>query len=104
MRMNILFLSNVLPYPLDAGPKVRSYYVLRYLAQFHRVSLITHVRDQDPPTALEHLQSFCHAVHAVPITRSRVQDAKYLTASFVHSKSFLIVRDELESMRTKIAQ
>jgi hypothetical protein len=29
--MRILFLSQVLPYPLDAGPKMRSYFVLRHL-------------------------------------------------------------------------
>ena len=31
--LRILFLTQVLPYPLDAGPKVRAYYVLRYLAE-----------------------------------------------------------------------
>ena len=30
--MNVLFLTQVLPYPLDAGPKVRAYYVLRHVA------------------------------------------------------------------------
>ena len=31
--MHILFLSQLLPYPPDTGAKVRSYYILRYLAQ-----------------------------------------------------------------------
>lgn len=30
---NILFLTQVLPFPLDAGPKVRAYHMLRRLAQ-----------------------------------------------------------------------
>ena len=29
--MRVLFLTQVLPYPLDAGPKIRAYYVLRHL-------------------------------------------------------------------------
>jgi hypothetical protein len=29
--MRILFLAQLLPYPLTAGPKVRAYYVLRLL-------------------------------------------------------------------------
>lgn len=102
-RMNILFLSNVLPYPLDAGPKMRSYYVLRYLAQFHRVTLIAHTRRDDTPAALDHLRSFCHAVHEVPIVRSRIQDAKHLAQSLLRSESFLILRDDLASMRDTIA-
>ena len=42
--MNILFLTQVLPYPLDASPKVRAYFVLRHLAQHHAVTLATFVR------------------------------------------------------------
>lgn len=102
--MRILFLSNVLPYPLDAGPKVRSYYVLRYLAQFHQVTLVTHTRDQDTPEALAHLRSFCDSVHPVPLTRTRARDALHLAASVIHSKPFLILRDDLDTMRAKIAQ
>ena len=30
-RLCILFLTQVFPYPLDAGPKIRAYYVLRHL-------------------------------------------------------------------------
>jgi glycosyltransferase involved in cell wall biosynthesis len=101
--MDILFLSNVLPYPLDAGPKVRSYYVLRYLAQYHRVTLLAHTRAGDTPAAIEHLRSFCHAVHPVPITRSRVQDARHLASSLVSAKPFLVLRDDLASMRAAMA-
>ncbi len=100
--MNILFLSNVLPYPLDAGPKVRSYYVLRYLAQNHRVTLVTFTRNADSADAIRHLESFCHAVHGVPIRRSRLQDAIHLARSFVTARPFLILRDDLRAMDEKI--
>lgn len=96
--MNILFLSQVLPYPLDAGPKVRSYYVLRYLAQHHRVTLVAFTRATDSPEALAHLRSFCHAVHSVPLQRSRVRDARYFASAFIRTRPFLIVRDDLPSM------
>ena len=61
--MHILFLTQVLPYPLDAGPKVRAYFVLRYLAQFHRVTLVSFVRQSDTPENIAHLQQFCANVH-----------------------------------------
>jgi glycosyltransferase involved in cell wall biosynthesis len=102
--MKILFLSNVLPYPLDAGPKVRSYYVLRYLAQFHRVTLVTHLRREDPAAAVEHLRSFCEGVQTVPIKRSRARDALHLLLSLARDKPFLVVRDDLETMREALSK
>ena len=52
----ILFLTQVLPYPLDAGPKVRAYYMLRHLAATHEVTLVTFVRPDDKPEYIEHLR------------------------------------------------
>lgn len=100
--MKLLFLSQVLPYPLDAGPKVRSYYVLRYLAQYHEITLVTFVRRDDAPAALDHLRSFCHAVHPVLLARSRVQDGMHLFAALAQNKSFLILRDDLDAMHKRI--
>ena len=45
--MHILSLTQVLPYPLDAGPKVRAYYVLRHLARSHDGTLVSFVRPTD---------------------------------------------------------
>lgn len=96
--MNILFLSQVLPYPLDAGPKVRSYYVLRYLAQFHDITLVAFTRATDSAESVAHLASFCRVVRTVPLERSRVQDLRYLVSSFFQGRPFLIARDDLRSM------
>jgi hypothetical protein len=57
----VLFLTQVLPYPLDAGPKLRAYYVLRHLAQRHAVTLVAFVRPEDQPAHVEHLAQFCAA-------------------------------------------
>lgn len=100
--MNILFLSQVLPYPLDAGPKVRSYYVLRALAEKHRVTLVTFTRTNDPPDALAHLASFCHAVYPVELRRSPIRELVAFGTSLVQNRPFLIVRDDLSSMDNKL--
>ena len=55
--MNVLFLTQVLPYPLDAGPKRRAYYVLRFLAQRHAVTLVSFVRPDDTVAAVDHLRA-----------------------------------------------
>jgi len=102
--MHILFLTQVLPYPLDAGPKVRSYYVLRHLARKHNVTLVSFVRTSDSPEAIAHLQTFCRAVHTVPIQRSKVKDAAYLLQSLVTGQPFIIARDWLPAMANLIAK
>ena len=100
--MHILFLSQVLPYPVDAGPKMRSYYVLRYLVQEHQVTLVTFVRDTDRPEDITHLAELCHEVHTVPIHRSNWRDAKFLIQSLLSQEPFLIIRDQIPAMTEKI--
>jgi glycosyltransferase involved in cell wall biosynthesis len=100
--MDILFLSQVLPYPLDAGPKLRSYFVLRHLGQQHQVTLLTFVRDTDRPEDIAHLAEFCHAVHTVPIRRSRLRDLRFLAQSLLSRQPFLILRDHVPDMIEEI--
>lgn len=66
-----IFLTQVLPYPLDAGPKTRSAHdVLRHLANAgHEVTLLTFTRTSDRPEFVEHLRTYCATVHTVPIQR-----------------------------------
>jgi glycosyltransferase involved in cell wall biosynthesis len=98
--MRILFLTQVFPYPLDAGPKTRAYYVLRYLAQRHEVTLVSFVRETDTPAALDHVRQYCSAVHTVPIIRSTARNVAFLAESLVANTPFVITRDRSAAMRT----
>ncbi|MFO7632361.1 MAG: glycosyltransferase family 4 protein, partial [Caldilinea sp.] len=89
-------------YPLDAGPKVRAYYVLRYLAQHHEVTLLSFVRTTDTPAAVEHLRSFCTEVIAVPMDRSFLKNVGYLLKSLVVNRPFIIERDASAAMMQRI--
>lgn len=100
--MNILFLTQVLPYPLDAGPKVRAYYVLRHLAKEHRVTLVSFVRATDSPQALAHLAEFCQAVHTVPMPRSKLRDGYHLMRSLATAQPFIIARDWNAAMAAQL--
>lgn len=102
--MRILFLTQVLPYPLDAGPKIRAYYTLRYLAQMHEIVLVSFVRETDTPAAIEHLRSFCASVRTVPITRSRSRDGYHLARSLFAGTSFIIDRDWVPAMAQKLVE
>lgn len=96
--MRILFLTQVLPYPLDAGPKIRAYYVLRHLGQAHAVTLVSFVRPTDSPEAVAHLGAFCEAVHTVPMVRSRLRDAAFAMRSVLTNRPFIIARDWVPAM------
>ncbi len=101
--MRILFLSQLVPYPIDAGPKVRSYHVLQYLcAAGHEVTLVAFERADDELESIEHLQQFCTAVYTVPMTRSRMKDAWYLSQSMLTGQPFLITRDSVAAMHQLI--
>ena len=96
--MRILFLSQVLPFPLDAGPKIRAYFTLRHLAQRHEIVLLSFSRQSDTPEAVEHLRGFCSRVETVPITRSMVHEAWSGARSLVTGEPFLITRDRRSRM------
>lgn len=102
--MRILFLTQVFPFPLDAGPKIRAYYVLRHLAQRHEITLISFVRANDRPEAAAHLREFCTAVHTVPMPRSKLLDGMHLMRSLVNGQPFIIARDSVATMRQRLAR
>lgn len=102
--MNILFLTQIVPYPPDAGPRVKTWHVLRSLAlQGHSVTLVSFVRPEEV-SYLPALDSVCDAVHTVPIHRSRVTDVWYMIRSFFTSRPFLVERDDLPAMHAKVGK
>ncbi len=103
--MRILFLSQLVPYPIDAGPKVRSYHVLQYLAgRGHEVTLLAFCRPDDRPEALAHLRTFCKAVYTTPMVRSRLRDVGYLLRAMIGRQPFLILRDHVQMMHTLLSE
>lgn len=101
--MRVLLLTQVLPYPPDSGPKVKTYYVLKYLAERHDVTLVSFVRDTDKVEHVEHLKSLCKKVVTVPITRSPVMDLQFLGKSLLTNQPWMMVRDEREDMQAVLA-
>jgi glycosyltransferase involved in cell wall biosynthesis len=97
--VRILFLTQVLPYPLDAGPKVRAYYTLRHLAaRGHSITLVSFVRGSDTAEAVEHLRGYCERVLTVPLQRTRWQDGLALGRSLLTGEPLLIARDHSAPM------
>ncbi len=102
--MRVLLLTQVLPYPPDSGPKVKTYYVLKYLARQHRVTLVSFVRDTDKPEYIRHLETLCEKVITVPITRSKVRDLAFLGKSLLTNQPWMMLRDDRAEMRAALAE
>lgn len=95
----VLFLTQILPYPLDAGPKIRAYYTLRHLSRRHEITLVSLVRPSDSQQAIRHLQSLCTQVHTIALPRAGWRDAVHWLRSWVTTEPFLIARDDSQALR-----
>jgi polysaccharide biosynthesis protein PslH len=96
--MRILLLTQIIPYPPDAGPKIKTWHVLRFLVDHgHQVTLASFVRKEEEKY-VDDLRKICHAVYTVPIHRSRLADIFYWFRSQVTRRPFLVERDDLPAM------
>ncbi len=100
--MKLLFLTQVLPYPLDAGPKIRAYYVLKYLAKQFDITLLSMTRSEDHIDLIKHLEEFCVRVIPVQINRSIVNNLVDYIISYLKGNSFLITRDFHKAFERKL--
>ena len=98
----ILFLTQVLPYPLNAGPKVRAYHMLRHLAGQHEVTLVSFVRPDDSADAIAHLSGICRAVHTVSMQRSTWRNLKAGGKGLLTGLPIVMARDEIEEMQALV--
>lgn len=97
--MKILLLTQVVPYPPDSGPKIKTYHVLRWLAREHEVTLVSFVRSAAEQAAADELRALCRAVHTVPLRRSRAYDAAALVRGLADRRPVTLLRDESRAMR-----
>jgi glycosyltransferase involved in cell wall biosynthesis len=100
--VTILLLTQVLPYPPESGPQIKTWNLIKYLARHHAVTLIAFVRGSAAPP-IEPLLRYCRAVYTVPLARGVARDAGLLLASVLGGQPFMIRRDERAAMRRMIA-
>ena len=101
--MRILLLTLVVPNPPDSGPKIKTHYLLRYLAEHHEVTLVTFTRTPQEERDADGLHGLCAAVHTVPLRRSRVQDVVSFGRSLVNGNPWLMERDNSNVMHARLA-
>lgn len=100
--MKILFLTQIVPYPPDSGPKVKTWQVLRYLHECgHQITLVSFVRAEEEKH-LDGIRKLGIQVYPVAMRRNRLMDVVYWLQSNLSGKPFLIERDNLKAMRSLV--
>jgi sugar transferase (PEP-CTERM/EpsH1 system associated) len=64
---DLLFLAHRMPYPPDKGDKIRSWHILRHLAERHRVHLGCFYDDSAGRRHIGELEKICASVKCLPI-------------------------------------
>jgi glycosyltransferase involved in cell wall biosynthesis len=95
--MRTLFLTQVLPYPPDSGPKVKTWNVIKYLARDHAITLVSFTRG-DQSADVAQLLRYCEAVHTVPIERGLMPDGLAMARSLASGHPWMMLRDHRSAM------
>jgi hypothetical protein len=95
--VKVLLLTQVLPYPPDSGPKIKTWNVLKYLAQHHEVTLVSFVRGDQSDEA-RYLLRCCGAVYTIPMKRGVLRDGLAMVRSLLGGQPWMMVRDAREAM------
>jgi polysaccharide biosynthesis protein PslH len=69
--MNILLLTDGVPYPPDSGPRVKTYQLLRHLANSHRLTLVCLAADDSAPARAAALRPLCDHLELVYAPQGR---------------------------------
>ena len=103
-KLKILFLTQILPFPLVGGAKIRAYFVLRYLAESHHLTLVSFTRSDDKQEDIEHLEQYCESVFTVPMKRSLLKDGRSFATSLIKNFPMVILRDRDQEMEALLSQ
>jgi glycosyltransferase involved in cell wall biosynthesis len=101
--VNVLLLTQVLPFPPDSGPKVKTWNLIKWLAQHHAVTLASFTRGESA-REMDALRRYCRAVHTVPMRRGWIRDGWFLLASLAAGRPFVIARDARPAMHRLVAR
>ena len=102
--MHILFITTKVPLPLIDGHSLRTYNLLKHVAQQHDVHLLSFVKFQDEYNYLEELEAICRSVELIdlPENTSKVASLQTVVASLIKQKAYVISKYDNSRMRRAI--
>lgn len=101
-RSRVLMLTQMVVYPADAGPKIKTLQVLKHLAGRFDIVYCSFARTPEEHQHAEALRRYCQRIVTVQLTRSRITDVRYLATSLTTGDSFLLRRDDRAEMHTAV--
>jgi sugar transferase (PEP-CTERM/EpsH1 system associated) len=104
--MPILFISTKSPLPLNDGHSIRTFHVLRLLAERHEVDLLSFVKFPEEHEHTLELKKYCRSVRLLdlPENNSKAALFKSLLASLSSSKPFVALKYDSAAMRRAIQE
>src|SRR3954470_6146484 len=101
--MRILMLAQVLPYPPDSGPKVKTYGSVRALAAVHDVTVLAFSRSDADNLSARQLAAQCDCtVHTAPLRRGWRRDLLAAGYALLTGQSFILARDRRRAMHRMV--
>ena len=102
--MNILLLTDGVPYPPDSGPRVKTYQLLRHLATRHRVTLLCLAHDESAPTRAAALRPLCAELHLVHAQSSRWHELAARLESLFGTRPYAVASRASAALHVRLAE
>lgn len=101
--MKVLFITTVLPYPLDGGAKIRTFNLMKNVVSKHEVTLLSFVESKDEPGNINELEHYGFKVETVKRTsHNKLVLLFNLFYCLFRAKPFVIQKYYSSAMRNKI--
>ncbi len=101
--MKILMLTPYLPYPPASGGQIRTFYLLKYLSQWHDITLVALYKNEEEKKHIRHLHPFCKKIYLCK-RAARPWQPEIIIKAIFSVLPFLIVRNYSKEAVTVIKQ
>ena len=102
--MNVLFLTHTFPFPLDDGIKLHVYYLLKYLAQNHKIYLLSLSESPVPSAYQQELEKLGVTVSGIAVRKIPKSPIARLSNCLFDPVPFFVRQFESKEFRNSITQ
>ena len=105
--MNILFIANLVPYPLDGGGKIKTFTTIKALSSKHTIDLVCFYEKENVKDAKKELSKYCRSIVMLPIRVTTSENKKYIVRKalecFLSTKSLSVHKYYQDNMARVVA-
>ncbi|MBQ6449719.1 glycosyltransferase [bacterium] len=101
--MKILMLTPYLPYPLLSGGQIRTYNLLKKMADKHEITLFALIKNEQEKQYIKELEQYCHKVRVFKRS-SKPFTLRNILRTAISSYPFLVIRNHVSSVISAVRQ